>query len=56
MSFSMLKTKKLIKSCVTVVEVHHYELGGINLYLEGTPISASIIASLMIYMPHIPTK
>ena len=31
--FSMLQTKKLTKSCGTIVEVH-YELGAINLYFE----------------------
>ena len=40
--FSMLQTKKLTKSCGTVVEVHYYELGAINLYLEGAGISVGI--------------
>ena len=38
----MLQTKKLTKSCGTVVEVHYYELGAINLYLEGAGISVGI--------------
>ena len=32
-SFSMFQTKKLRKSFDTVGEVHHHELGAINLYL-----------------------
>ena len=39
----MLQTKKLTKSCGAVVEVHHYELGAINLYLKGAAISVSTI-------------
>ena len=39
----MLQTKKLKKSCGTVVEVRHYELGKINLYLAGAAVSVSTI-------------
>ena len=46
-SFSMLKTKKLIKSCSTVVEVHQYQLGAISLYLKGAAISVTLFASIV---------
>ena len=39
----MLQTKKLTKSCGTLVDVHRYELEAINLYLEGAAISVSTI-------------
>ena len=39
----MLKTKKLKKSYETVVEVYHYELGAISIYLEGEAISGNTI-------------
>ena len=39
----MLKIKKLAKPYGIVVEVHHYELGAINLSLEGAVISVSTI-------------
>lgn len=42
-SFSMLQTRKLTKSCGTVREVHFYELEVLNLYLEKTEISGSTI-------------
>ena len=38
----MLQTKKLTKSCGTVVKSPSYELGAINLYLKGAVISVNI--------------
>ena len=34
MTFSMLQTKKLTKSCDTALEVHYFELGAINLHFK----------------------
>ena len=42
-TFLDVTTKKLTKPCGTVVEVIYYELGAINLYLEGAAISVSTI-------------
>ena len=44
----MLQTKKLTKSNTvsstnTVVELHHYKLGAINLYLDGAAIIVNTI-------------
>ena len=42
----MSQTKKLRKSCGTIVEVIYYELGAINLYFEGVTVSVLLYYSL----------
>lgn len=39
----MLQAKKLTKSYDTVVELHHYNLGAINLYLDGAAVIVNTI-------------
>ena len=47
----MLQTKKLTKSCGTVVKPIFYELGAINLYLEGAAITVSTICYISVSTP-----